>query len=130
MPQQATVADIDKLLEHGHGSGTRQLRYRRLARGDVDRSSGEHQPADLGREARSVDERHPAALAQPDEIDRIAGGLAEKGLTLVPLQVYFKNGNAKVELALARCKSTVDKRNTIRDREHQREMDRAVRRRN
>jgi SsrA-binding protein len=62
------------------------------------------------------------------EIDRIAGGLAEKGLTLVPLQVYFKDGKAKVELALARGKTLVDKRQTLRDREHQREMDRAARR--
>ncbi len=62
------------------------------------------------------------------EIDRIAGALAEKGLTLVPLQVYFKDGKAKVELALARGKTTVDKRQTLRDREHAREIERAIRR--
>jgi SsrA-binding protein len=67
-------------------------------------------------------------LLHRQEIDRIAGSLAEKGLTLVPLQVYFKDGNAKVELALARGKTTVDKRHTLRDREHAREIERATRR--
>jgi SsrA-binding protein len=74
-------------------------------------------------------ERMRKLLLHRREIDRIAGGLAEKGLTLVPLQVYFKDGKAKVELALARGKSTVDKRQTLRDREHQREIERATRRR-
>ena len=73
-------------------------------------------------------ERIRKLLLHRREIDRIAGGLAEKGLTLVPLQVYFKDGNAKVELALARGKTTVDKRQTLRDREHQREIERATRR--
>jgi SsrA-binding protein len=87
-------------------------------------------PYAFAREGGHDPERMRKLLLHRHEIDRIAGGLAEKGLTLVPLQVYFKDGHAKVELALARGKSTVDKRNTIRDREHQREMERAVRRRN
>ena len=73
-------------------------------------------------------ERDRKLLLHRREIDRIAGALAEKGLTLVPLRVYFKDGKAKVELALARGKSTVDKRHTLRDREHQREIERATRR--
>jgi SsrA-binding protein len=60
------------------------------------------------------------------EIDRIAGQLAEKGLTLVPLQVYFKDGKAKVELGLAKGRSTVDKRESLKEREHQREMQRSL----
>lgn len=62
------------------------------------------------------------------EIDRLAGTLAEKGLTLVALSIYFTNGKAKVELGLARGRRTIDKRRAIRDREEQREMDRAARR--
>jgi SsrA-binding protein len=62
------------------------------------------------------------------EIDRLAGMLAEKGLTLVALSIYFTNGKAKVELGLARGRRTIDKRRAIRDREEQREMDRAARR--
>jgi SsrA-binding protein len=62
------------------------------------------------------------------EIDRLAGTLAEKGLTLVALSIYFSNGKAKVELGLAKGRRTIDKRRAIRDREEQREMDRAAKR--
>jgi SsrA-binding protein len=48
-------------------------------------------------------------------------------LTLVPLQVYFKDGKAKIELGLAKGKTTYDKRHTLREREHAREMERATR---
>jgi SsrA-binding protein len=85
-------------------------------------------PYDFAREGGHDPERMRKLLLRRREIDRIAGGLAEKGLTLVPLQVYFKDGRAKVELALARGKTTVDKRHTLRDREHQREIERATRR--
>ncbi len=63
------------------------------------------------------------------QIDRLASELAEKGLTLVPLRLYFKEGKAKVELGLARGKRTIDKRETVKKREQEREMERALRRR-
>ena len=85
-------------------------------------------PYDYAHEGGHDPERMRKLLLHRREIDRIAGGLAEKGLTLVPLRVYFKDGRAKVELALARGKTTVDKRQTLRDREHQREIERATRR--
>lgn len=85
-------------------------------------------PYAFARDGGHEPERERKLLLHRHEIDRIAGGLAEKGLTLVPLQVYFKDGKAKVELALARGKTTVDKRNTLRDREHAREIERAIRR--
>jgi len=85
-------------------------------------------PYDYAHEGGHDPERMRKLLLHRQEIDRIAGSLAEKGLTLIPLQVYFKDGNAKVELALARGKTTVDKRNTLRDREHAREIERATRR--
>ena len=74
-------------------------------------------------------ERERKLLLHRREIDRIAGQVAEKGLTLVPLQVYFKDGKAKIEVALAKGRSTYDKRHTLREREHDREMERATRRR-
>jgi SsrA-binding protein len=85
-------------------------------------------PYDFAREGGHDPERMRKLLLHRREIDRIAGALAEKGLTLVPLQVYFKDGKAKVELALGRGKTTVDKRHTLRDREHAREIERATRR--
>ncbi len=86
-------------------------------------------PYGFARDGGHDPERDRKLLLHRREIDRIAGALAEKGLTLVPLQVYFKDGKAKVELALARGKTTVDKRQSLREREHAREMDRAARHR-
>lgn len=61
------------------------------------------------------------------EIDRLAGRVAERGLTLVPTRIYFKGAHAKVEIALARGKDLYDKRQTIKERESRRDMDRALR---
>ena len=63
------------------------------------------------------------------EINRLTGKLYEKGLTLVPLQLYLKNSRAKVELGLARGKKLHDKRQAMRERDDRRQMDRAVGRR-
>lgn len=65
-------------------------------------------------------------LLHRQEIERLQGKVKERGLTLVPLRLYFKNGRAKVELALARGKKQHDKREAIRDREQRREIDRAL----
>jgi len=73
-------------------------------------------------------ERRRKLLLHRREIDRLAGKVNEQGLTLVPLQIYFVHGLAKVELALAKGRRTYDKRQKIADREQQREMDRARRR--
>ena len=62
------------------------------------------------------------------EIDRISPRVAERGLTLVPLRLYFRKGMAKMDLALAKGRSKVDKRQVIREREERREMERGVRR--
>ena len=66
-------------------------------------------------------------LLHRKDIDRLAGRISEKGLTLVPTRLYFKRGRAKVEIALARGKKLWDKRRDERDRDVQREMARAVR---
>jgi SsrA-binding protein len=63
------------------------------------------------------------------EIDRLAGKIRERGLTLIPLQLYFSDGRAKVELALARGKRVHDKRRDIAEREARVRMQRALRRR-
>jgi SsrA-binding protein len=63
-------------------------------------------------------------LLHKKEIRRLVGKLAEKGLTLIPLRVYFKNGIAKVELALAKGKRAYDKREAIKRREALRELER------
>ncbi|HEX8105180.1 MAG TPA: SsrA-binding protein SmpB [Solirubrobacteraceae bacterium] len=73
-------------------------------------------------------ERPRKLLLHQYELERLAGKTREKGLTLVPTRLYFKGARAKVEVALARGKDVGDKRQTIKEREMKREMDRAVRR--
>jgi SsrA-binding protein len=69
-------------------------------------------------------ERRRKLLLHRREIDRLTGKINEQGLTLVPLQVYFSHGLAKVELALARGKRRYDKRKQLAEKEHRREMER------
>jgi SsrA-binding protein len=73
-------------------------------------------------------ERPRKLLMHAREIDRLIGKTREKGLTLVPTRLYFSNGRAKVEIALARGKDVGDKRQSIKEREMKREMERAIRR--
>ena len=67
------------------------------------------------------DTRQRKLLLHRDEIRKLVGRTAEKGLTLVPLNVYFKNGRLKVSLAVAKGKQLHDKRETLRRREIERE---------
>lgn len=64
------------------------------------------------------------------EINRLVGKLHEKGLTLIPLKVYLSNNRAKVELGLAQGKRQYDKRATLKEKESQRQIDRALGQRN
>jgi SsrA-binding protein len=73
-------------------------------------------------------ERPRKLLMHKREILRLAQRVAEKGLTVIPLRVYFKDGKVKVEIALAQGKHKYDKREAIREREMKRDMDRAIRR--
>lgn len=68
-------------------------------------------------------------LLHRQEIERLIGKTQERGLTLVPLRLYFTRGLAKMELGLARGKRTFEKRQAIAEREHRREMERAASRR-
>ena len=68
-------------------------------------------------------------LLNRDEIDKIERRVNEKGLTVVPLSLYFLNGRAKVEIALARGKKTWDKRHSLAERQANRETEQAVGRR-
>jgi SsrA-binding protein len=68
-------------------------------------------------------------LLNRHEIDRIESRVNEKGLTLIPLSLYFKDGRAKVEIALARGKKTWDKRHAIAERQAKRETEQAIGRR-
>lgn len=86
-----------------------------------------------------IDQYEPAARFNHDplrprrlllhrrEIRKLASRVAQRGYTLVPLSIYFKDGKAKVELALARGKKSYDKRESIRERDLEREARRTLR---
>lgn len=69
-------------------------------------------------------------LMHKQEITKLAGKIAEKGFTLVPLQVYFKDGRAKVEIGLARGKKLYDKRQDIAKKDQKREAEKEFKIRN
>jgi SsrA-binding protein len=70
--------------------------------------------------------RRRKLLLHREEIDKLIGKTQESGHTLVPLQLYFKDGRAKVEIALAKGKKDYDKRQTLREKQDRREADRAM----
>ncbi|HEU4978341.1 MAG TPA: SsrA-binding protein SmpB [Solirubrobacteraceae bacterium] len=72
-------------------------------------------------------ERPRKLLLHRREIERLVGRVNERGLTLVPTRIYFSGPRAKVEIALARGKDRFDKREAIKKRDTQREMQRALR---
>jgi SsrA-binding protein len=71
-------------------------------------------------------ERPRKLLLHKAELERLEGRVKERGLTLVPTRIYFANGRAKTEIAVARGKDVGDKREAIKRRDMQRDMDRAL----
>lgn len=70
--------------------------------------------------------RERKLLLHRREIVKFAGKASQRGFTLVPLRLYFKDGKAKVEIAVAKGKQTHDKRQTLKDAEAKRDIDRAM----
>ena len=71
-------------------------------------------------------DRDRKLLLHRREIDSLAGQVREKGLTLVPTKLYFKDGRVKVELAVARGKERIDKRRDLAERDARRQIERAL----
>ena len=74
-------------------------------------------------------DRDRKLLLHRSEIDSLYGKVREKGLTLVPTRMYFKDGRVKVEIALARGRERADKRRVVAERDAQRDIERALKRR-
>lgn len=70
--------------------------------------------------------RRRKMLLNRDEINKLQREIKESGLTIIPLSIYFKDGRAKVEIALARGKREYDKRQTLKEQQDRREADRAM----
>ncbi len=75
-------------------------------------------------------DRRRKLLLHRDEIERLHARVAQERLTLVPLSLYFKEGRAKVELALGKGRQKADKRQAIAERDSKREIERAIGQRN
>jgi SsrA-binding protein len=103
--------------------------YARVDRGEVWMENVHISPYSHTGYAHHDEKRNRKLLLHRHEIRKIIGRVAEKGLTLVPLEVYFKKGRLKVLLALAKGKQAHDKRETIRRREVDRETRAAVKER-
>jgi SsrA-binding protein len=100
--------------------------YARLENGEVWLLNLHISPYSHTGYASHAERRQRKLLLHRDEIRKLTGKVAEKGLTLVPLRMYFKGGRVKVALALAKGKQLHDKRETIRRREVDRETRAAV----
>jgi SsrA-binding protein len=91
---------------------------------------GVHIPEyDLGTWTNHEPRRARKLLLTRDELRRLNGKMKESGLTLIPLSLYFKDGYAKVEIAVARGRKNYDKRQAIAEKESKREAERATGRR-
>ena len=100
--------------------------YARIERGQAFLNGVRIEPYTGGNQFNHDPERSRKMLLNRVEIRRIVGDTAEKGLTLIPLRLYFKGGRAKVEIAVVRGKREYDRRNEIAKRDADRAIDRAL----
>ena len=109
-------------------AGKAQLKdsYRRVQGGEVWLWNAHISPYAAAAQFGHEPTRARKLLLHRREIGRLLGKVQERGLTLVPLRMYFKHGRAKVELGLARGKKLYDKRAALKERETRREVDRAM----
>ena len=113
-----------KSLREGHI--TLKDSYADIEEGEIFLVGTHINPYEMGNIYNHDPERRRRLLMHKREILKLGARVAEKGLTLIPLRVYFKEGRVKVEIGLCQGKHTVDKREAIREREVKREIDRAT----
>ena len=118
-----TGTEVKSLRE---GRATLAQAYADVRDGEAWLQGAEIAVYDQGNRANHEPTRPRKLLLHRREIDRLYGQVREKGLTLVPTRLYFKDGRVKVELALARGKNTYDKRRTLADRDAKRQIERAL----
>ncbi len=108
------------------GRATLAQSYADVRDGEVWLNGAEISIYDQGGTANHEPTRPRKLLLHRREIERLYAQVREKGLTLVPTRLYFKDGRVKIELALARGKDVRDKRRAVVDREAKRDMERAL----
>jgi SsrA-binding protein len=108
------------------GYGNLEDAYARIDDGEVWLLGAEIPEYEYGNRLNHKPKRPRKLLLHRREIERFAGKASEKGLTLVPLRMYFREGRAKVELAVAKGKQSHDKRETLKKADARRQIDRAL----
>ena len=107
-----------------NGKASIKEAYARLRNGEVFLEGMNITPYEQGNRYNHDPVRSRKLLLHRREIEKLIGAVEQKGLTLVPLELYFRNGRAKVVLALGRGKKTHDKRRSIAERDMRRELER------
>ena len=101
--------------------------YARVRDGEVWVENLHIPPYEMADARRRYDPMRPRKLLlKRKEIERLVGKTAEKGLTLIPLKIYFTRGMAKMELGLGKGKRRFEKRDSIAEREHRRDVERTL----
>ena len=113
-----------KSLREGHGN--LDGAYAKLDDGELWLVGSEIPEYTFGNRLNHKPKRDRKLLLHKREIDKFAGKASQKGFTLVPLQMYFKNGRAKVEVGVARGKQTHDKRQSMKKADAKRDIARAM----
>ncbi|MER3414685.1 MAG: SsrA-binding protein [Gemmataceae bacterium] len=103
--------------------------YARVTDGEVWLVNADIPPYSLGHQLNHEPKRKRKLLLHRAEIAKFAAKATQRGMTLIPLRMYFKRGKAKVELAVARGKHLYDKRQELKKAEARQEIERALRRR-
>lgn len=116
-----------KSLRHGHA--VLDGAYAKLEAGELWLVNAEIPEYEQGNQLNHKPKRVRKLLIHRAEIDKFCGKATDKGMTLVPLRIYFKEGRAKVEIAVARGKQLHDKRQAAKKADAQREIRRATGRR-
>lgn len=108
------------------GGGSLNESYVTIITGEVWLVAAQIAPYKYGNIYNHEEKRSRKLLVHKRERERLRKSIQEKGLTIVPLSMYFKEGIVKVEIAIARGKKLHDKRTALKERDIKREMDRAI----
>jgi len=111
------------------GSAQLAEAFIKVGRDGLDLMNATIPPYEMGGYANHEPRQPRRLLLHKAEIEKLRKGTEQKGMTIIPLKLYFKGGRAKLELALGKGKKTVDKRHTIAERDVKRQIDRALKNR-
>ncbi|MFO0843672.1 MAG: SsrA-binding protein SmpB [Gemmataceae bacterium] len=118
-----TGTEVKSLRE---GQSSLEESYAKIESGEVWLIGSDIPEYSMGNKMNHKPKRPRKLLLHRREIERFAGKATQKGFTLVPLRLYFKNGRAKVELAVCRGKQTHDKRESLKKKDAEREIRRSM----